>query len=187
MLTFTSTSDPYPVTTPPLPTRPFSVAMLSIFQFSKAVFLVMVAVLAWLGLANTLSAIPRLHDLIFLAAHGKDPHGILLFVLGLYGAFVGQGLWNLKRWARNSLFYNALFMLVFWFIHQDFGTRLFLMPGAENVEHETIYLLLLIDSAIFLFLKFHSDAADSFPKKRKRRRPTPQPAYLADSFSNSTR
>ncbi len=168
----------------PKPTRPFSVTMLSVFQFSKAIFLIMVATFAWFGLADVLSTIPRLHDLIFLAAHGKDPHGLLLFVLGIYGAFVGQGLWNLKRWARNSLVYNAMFMLVFWFIHQDFGTKLILMPGAEKVEHETIYLLLLIDSAIFIFLTFHSDAAHSFPRGRRRAKRT---AYFADSFNNSTR
>jgi hypothetical protein len=183
MLTFIDTPDPA-LTDRLYPSRPFSVTLLSIFQFSKAVFLIMVAALAWLGLADTLSTIPRLHDLIFLAAHGKDPHGLLLLALGIYGAFVGQGLWNLKRWARNSLFYNALFMLVFWFMHQDFGTKLILMPGAERVEHETIYVLLLIDSAIFIFLTFHSDAAHSFPPKRRRPK---RSAYFADSLNNSSR
>jgi hypothetical protein len=184
MLSFIRTSDTQRVIDHTPPTRPFSVTMLSVFQFAKATLLIMVATFAWLGLANTLSTIPRLHDLIFLAAHGKDPHGILLFVLGIYGVFVGQGLWNLKRWARNSLFYNALFMLVFWFMHQNFGTKLILMPGAESVEHETIYLLLLIDSAIFIFLTFHSDASHCFPRKSRRAKTS---AYLVDSRNNSTR
>jgi hypothetical protein len=151
-------------------TRAIPVTAIAVFQFSKALFLLLVAGMAWLGLEGKLAAIPKLRDLVFLASHGKDPHGILLFVLGASAAWVGLGLWRLKRWARNTMVFNGAFMLIFWLAHQDFGMPLFVMPAAASVEHFTIYLVLAIDLTIFCFLKFHSGIDQSFVRKVKQPR-----------------
>jgi len=150
--------------------RAIPVTAIAVFQFSKALFLLLVAGMAWLGLEGKLAAIPKLRDLVFLASHGKDPHGILLFVLGASAAWVGVGLWRLKRWARNTMVYNGAFMLIFWLAHHDFGTPLIVMPGAASVAHFTIYLVLAIDLTIFCFLKFHGGIDQSFVRKVKQPR-----------------
>jgi hypothetical protein len=140
-------------------------AIIVVFQFMKAAFLVLVAVLPWTGHASRLARMPDLRDLIFLASHGKDPNSFVLLVLGLYAYAIGYGLWNFKRWARNSLVFTSLTMLVMWFAHYDFGTAMITMPAISLVETQTVYLLLLFDFFIFMYLKFHNETARCFPKK----------------------
>jgi hypothetical protein len=152
---------------PPPPRRPLPLALIVLFQFLKATFLVFVAVLPWTGHESRLAYIPNLRDLIFLASHGKDPNDLALLVLGLYAAAIGYGLWNLRRWARNSLVFTSLTMLVLWFAHRDFGTALPTMPAISRVATQTVYILLLLDFFIFMYLKFHDDTARCFPAKRR--------------------
>jgi hypothetical protein len=151
------------------PRRPLPVTVIVLFQFLKAAFLVFVAVLPWTGHASRLASIPQLRDLIFLASHGKDPNGLVLLVLGIYAAAIGCGLWNLRRWARNSLVFTSLLMLVLWFAHYDFGTALPTMPAISLVATQTVYVLLLLDFVIFMYLKFHHDTARCFPAKPRNR------------------
>lgn len=146
--------------------RPTSLTLIALFQFGKAALLILVALLSWLGYAGTLDYIPNLKDLLFIASHGKDPHGWMLVVFGCYAAAIGRGIWNLRRWARNSLVFTSLCMLVLWLAHHDFGTALPTMPGIGRVSSQTVYLLLLFDLVIFLYLKFHDDTVRSFPPRR---------------------
>jgi hypothetical protein len=152
---------------PPPTRRPAPLTLIALFQFTKGAFLVFVAALPWIGHAGGLADIPNLNDLIFLASHGKDPHGFLLVVLGLYAAAIGLGIWKLRRWARNSLVFTSLLMIVLWLAHHDFGTALPTMPGISRVESQTVYLLLLFDFVIFMYLKFHHETARCFPPKQR--------------------
>jgi hypothetical protein len=142
--------------------RPFPVTCMALFQFAKAAFLLLVAALPLLGHEGRLAYIPDLRDLVFVAAHGKDPHGLLLLFFGIYAAAIGIGLWRLKRWARNSLVFTTGLMLVLWLSHLDFGTDLLVMPAISQVEQQTVYIVLLLDFAIFAYLKFHAEIAQSF-------------------------
>jgi hypothetical protein len=154
---------------PPPPRRPLPLSLIVLFQFLKASLLLLVCVLASTGHESRLASIPDLRDLIFLASHGKAPSGLVLLVLGLYAAAIGYGLWNFRRWARNSLVFTSLLMLVLWFAHNDFGTALLTMPAFRLVETQTVYILLLLDFFIFMYLKFHSDTARCFPPKQRAR------------------
>jgi hypothetical protein len=156
-----------PVVKPPCLVRPLPLTLIILFQWLKAAFLVLVVSLSWTGHENRLANIPDLRDLIFLASHGKDPKDLVLFGLGLYAAAIGYGLWNFRRWARNSLVFTSLLMLVLWFAHHDFGTALPTMPAISMVETQTVYLLLLLDFFIFMYLKFHHDTARCFPAKQR--------------------
>ncbi len=159
------------VTLTPLQTRPIArplpIVLISGFQFTKGAFLLLVALLAASGRAGKLAYIPDLRDLVFVAAHGKEPHGLLLFFFGSYALVIGSGIWRLRRWARNSLVLTSAMMLVFWLAHHDFGTSLPVMPAISEVEQQTVYILLLLDSAIFLYLKFHAVTADCFPPRAR--------------------
>ena len=152
------------------PSRPASLTMIALFQFSKASFLILIAAVSWLGYAGTLTYIPNLKDLLFIASHGKDPHGIMLVVFGSYAAAIGNGIWKLRRWARNSLVFTSLCMLVLWLVHHDFDTSIPTMPGIARVRNQTVYLLLLFDFVIFMYLKFHHETARCFPPKKRRGR-----------------
>jgi len=156
-----------PVFKPPPPRRPMPLSLIVLFQSLKATFLILVCVITWTGHENRLANIPELRDLIFLASHGKDPKDLVLLVLGLYAAAIGYGLWNFRRWARNSLVFTSLLMLVLWFAHYDFGTALPTMPAISLVETQTVYILLLLDFFIFMYLKFHHDTALCFPPKQR--------------------
>ncbi len=147
--------------------RPLPLILITLLQFIKAAFLVLVAVLPWTGHGSRLAKVPDLRDLIFLATHGKEPNGLVLLVLGLYAYAIGWGLWNFRRWARNSLVFTSLLMLVLWFAHYDFGTPVITMPAISLVEVQTVYILLLLDFFIFMYLKFHDDTARCFPAKKR--------------------
>ena len=45
------------------------------------------------------------------------------------------------------------------------GIPIFIMPAISLVQQQTVYILLLFDGAIFLYLKFHPETYLSFPKK----------------------
>ena len=149
---------------PPPPQRPFPVTLMAFFQFAKAGFLIFIAWLSLAGHYGRLASIPNLQDLTFLASHGKDPKGMLLLFLGLYAGAIGLGLWRLRRWARNSLVFSCGLMMVLWLSHHDFGTQILVMPAITEVEQQTVYILLLVDFAIFMYLKFNSEIASCFKR-----------------------
>lgn len=144
------------------------VTYIALFQFTKAAFLLYIAALVVTGRNGRLAAIPDLRDLIFVASHGKDPHGLLLLFFGAYAAAIGVGLWRLKRWARNSLVFTTGLMLVLWLSHYNFGTALPTMPAISEVEQQTVYIVLLLDFAIFAYLKFHNETGLSFARPQER-------------------
>ena len=153
---------------PTLPGRPAPVTLMALLQFLKGAAMILIALPPLLGHEGSLAYIPDLRDIIFLASHGRDPHGLLLLLLGIYATMIGRGLWMLKRWARNSLMGTSGVMLVLWLAHNNFGTPIFSMPAISEVESQTVYILLLIDFAVFLYLKFHTETYLAFPKQKGR-------------------
>jgi hypothetical protein len=150
---------------PPPPSRPTSVTLMALLQFAKGLTMISVAALPVLASKTTLAELPDFRDLVFFASHGKDPKGLLLFVLGVYATYLGTGLWRLKRWARNSLMGTSGIMLVFYTVHFYLGVPILIMPAISQVQQQTVYILLLFDGAIFLYLRFHSDTYLCFPKR----------------------
>jgi hypothetical protein len=147
--------------------RPPQVSAIASFQFVKAALLLIIAILPFFGGEGRLAYIPNLPDILFLASHGKDPHGLLIVFLGVYAAVIDVGLWRLKRWARNSLLTSSGLMLVFWFAHRDFGTSLIIMPAVSLVATQTVYILLTCDFVIFMYLRFHTETAQAFPTRTR--------------------
>ena len=161
--------------TPAPPSRPASVTLMALLQFAKGLTMVAVATLTFIASKSTPSDLPDFRELVFFASHGKEPKGLLLLVLGVYAIYLGSGLWRLKRWARNSLMATSGIMLVFYTIHAYMGVPILIMPAISLVQQQTVYILLLFDGAIFLYLKFHAETYLSFPKKRRKERPYPAP------------
>ena len=140
---------------------------MALIQFLKATLLLIIAMIPFFGGEGRLAYIPDLRDIVFLASHGKDPQGVLILFLGVYAAIIGIGLWHLRRWARNSLVFSSGLMLVFWLAHHDFDTNLLIMPAVSEVAQQTVYILLALDFAIFVYLKFHTEIANAFPTTKR--------------------
>jgi hypothetical protein len=144
-------------------------------QFAKAAALLTIAAIPILWSQDAVERIPNVHDVLFVASHGKDPKGVLIVFLGVYAAVIGTGLWRLKRWARNSLVASSGLMLFFWLLHSQFGTQILLMQAVKGVERPTVDVLLLLDCTIFAYLQLHRGVRRSFPRKVKRKKAKQQP------------
>jgi hypothetical protein len=161
--------------------------MMAMMQFAKATFMLSVAAVPLIWSEDALNQIPNVHDLLFLASHGKDPKGLLIVFLGVYAAAIGWGLWHLKRWARNSLVASSGMMLIFWLAHNEFGTQILLMQAVSSVERQTVDILLLLDCTIFAYLQLHTGVRRSFPRKlKKKKRPAQQAPPLYYGMTNKS-
>jgi hypothetical protein len=144
--------------------RPFPVTVIAQFQFAKAVFLLGVAGLLQLSPA-VVHALPALPFLIYAAAHGRDTHGFLLPIVGVFVAIVGYGLWSLKSWARRSLITSTGLMLVVWghrfAVDQMAGVTTLKTP----LEQKTVAMVLFLDAVVFLYMVAYDDIPRAFGKK----------------------
>jgi hypothetical protein len=145
--------------------RPFPVTVIAHFQFVKAAFLLGVAALLQF-VPDAIHSMPLLPFLLYVAAHGRDTHGFLLPIAGLFVGFVGFGLWRLKPWARRSLIVSTGFMLVVWG-HRFFADR---MDGIVTLktphEQQTVAMVLFLDAVVFLYMVAYDDIPRAFGKRK---------------------
>jgi hypothetical protein len=145
--------------------RPFPVTVIAHFQFAKAAFLLGVAALLQF-VPDAIHSMPLLPFLLYVAAHGRDTHGFLLPIAGLFVGFVGYGLWSLKPWARRSLIVSTGLMLAVW------GHRFFVdqMDGVVTLktphEQQTVAMVLFLDAVVFLYMVAYDDIPRAFGKKK---------------------
>jgi hypothetical protein len=142
--------------------RPFAVFLIAGFQFLKAGFLLAVAVYLWLG-PEGLPHTEAFSELFFIAAHGKNLPGVLVPVFGCYVAYTGFCLLRLKRSTRRALALSSAITIC---VSLD-KLGLFTGDGVTSPVHqETLYILILLDLAVYIYLAFHPEIARSFNRRR---------------------
>ena len=145
--------------------RPFPVTVIAHFQFLKAAFLLGVAALLQF-IPDAIHSMPLLPFFLYVAAHGRDTHGFLLPLAGLFVGFVGYGLWRLKPWARRSLIVSTGLMLIVW------GHRFFVDQMDDVVtlrtphEQQTVAMVLFLDAVVFLYMVAYDDIPRAFGKRK---------------------
>jgi len=82
---------------------PAGVKVISIVYYVAAAFLVLVAVMFFVGSGVISSLLGNIPIISILGALGSGLFifgGIVCLVFGILGFFIGRGLWNTKKWAR---------------------------------------------------------------------------------------
>ena len=138
--------------------RPFQLILIASFQFLKAGFLLTVAAIAWLA-PNTLPHTTAFSQMFYIAAHGRSPSGVLIPIFGLYVAYVGVGLLRLRRRIRRNLAISSVFTicLSLWRLGVFGESNL-----TSQFDRQTLYILVLLDLAVYLYLAFHPEVTRSF-------------------------
>ena len=138
--------------------RPFALYLIAGFQFLKAAFLLIVAAFLWLA-PDSLPQSAAFTQMLFIAAHGRDVSGVVVPGFGLYVAWVGIGLLRLRPRVRRNLAISSAFTVAF--ALQRLG-----LFGETNMtsefDRQTLYILILLDLAVYIYLAFHPDITSSF-------------------------
>jgi hypothetical protein len=151
--------------------RPGIVALIALFQFSKAAFLILVVALVWQFPDMQWGSL-TFWGIVYIASHGGGAPGFMTPLIAAYAAVIGWGLWSMKKWARNLLMITSGFSVVRWarylFLNSVIsGTELSkhldsLKPGFEQ---QSVYVLILLDVLVFCCLAFYPDVAEAFAKE----------------------
>ena len=151
----------FPVPPPKKVDRPTQVILIAAFQFAKAAFLLVVSAFLWLA-PDSLPNSAALSTMLFIAAHGKDLPGVVVPLFALYVGYVGFGLLQLRPQIRRSLAISSAITIAVSL--QRLG-----LFGESNmssrVDKEALYILILFDLAIYIYLTFHPAILQSFKKK----------------------
>jgi hypothetical protein len=140
--------------------RPFQVTLIAIFQFAKAAFLLVVAALLWLS-PESLPHSEAFTQVLFIAAHGKDLPGVLVPIFGGYVAYVGLRLLQLKPSVRRTLAVSSAITVAVSL------NRLGVFGDASvtnSFQQQTLYVLILLDLAVYIYLVFHPEIVRSFSR-----------------------
>ena len=145
--------------------KPFALYLIAAFQSLKGGFLLLVAALLWIA-PDALPNSQTFTELLYVAAHGKDLTGYLVPIFGAYLVYVGYGLFTLRPSVRTNLIISCA--VTIGVSMQRLG--LFGYSGyLSNLDRETLYILILFDSAIFIYMVFHREIASSFRNSTKAR------------------
>ncbi len=143
--------------------RPRAVTLIAAFQFLKAAFLLVVAAFLWLA-PDALPHSEGYSQVLFIAAHGKDLSGILVPIFACYLIYIGFGLVRLRPSVRTNLAISSAITIALSL--QRLG--LFGESDMTSVlDRQTLYILILLDFAIYIYLVYHPGITKSFnPEKR---------------------
>ena len=144
--------------------RPLQVVLIASFQFLKAAFLIGVAALLWLA-PNSLPNSIAFSQMLFIAAHGRDLSGVLVPIFGLYVAYVGCGIYMMRPSIRRTLAFSSAITVALSLQRLGiFGETTMTDP----LDRQTLYILVLLDLAIYIYLVFHPEIIRTFdPNKRQ--------------------
>lgn len=144
--------------------RPSGITTLAYWQFSKAAYLLLVGAVGLLFSRPDLSTGGTAGLLVYIAAHGFQPPVILLPIVAIVPASFGWGLWRLRPWARNILLISSGIMSVRWIGALLLrGWVLGLTVFSTAAQRETVAILVVVDSMIFMYL-INTDVKSAFLK-----------------------
>jgi len=146
--------------------RPLSLLLIACFQSLKGLFLLLVAAFLWIA-PDSLPNSQTFTEFLYIAAHGKDLTGYLVPVFGAYLVYVGYGLFTLRPSVRSNLSISCAITIALSL--QRLG--LFGQTATTNyLDRETLCILILFDAAIYIYMVFHPEIANSFARAK---RPSP--------------
>jgi hypothetical protein len=138
--------------------RPVPVIFIACFQFLKAGFLLTVAGFLWLA-PDLLPNSAAFSKMLFVAAHGKDLSGYLIPIIGCYVAYVGVGIFQLKPSIRKNLAISSVITICLSLRRLGlFGESAI----TSRTDRQTLYILILLDLAIYVYLAFHPEIVRCF-------------------------
>jgi len=150
--------------------RPPEVSMIASFQFIKAVLLLAVAACSWIA-PNILASNHALTSmLVYVASHGKDPHGVIILLYSALVAYMGWGLWRLDKWSRYSIMISSSVMvgMLFYFFTTHITTMGFdrhqWLYSLNTPADIAVGILVLIDILNFGCLVAYPDVVQAFEK-----------------------
>jgi hypothetical protein len=148
--------------------RPLPVLLIVGFQYLKAAILLTVTAFLWLA-PDALPYSDTFSQVLFIAAHGKKLPSFLVPAFALYVGFIGWRLWNLRPKTRRNLAISLSITIALSL--QRLG--LFGQTDLHSpIDRESLYILILFDLAIYIYLAFHPAIAESFDEARRRRNTT---------------
>ena len=138
--------------------RPFQIVLISGFQFLKGGFLLLVSVLFWLA-PNQLPDSAAFSQLLLIAAHGKSLTGIVVPLFGLWVCWVGYGIWRMRRRVRRNLAISSVLTICVSLQRLGvFGES----SMSSRADRESLYILILLDLAVYIYLAFHPEITRCF-------------------------
>ena len=143
--------------------RPPQVVLIALFQFLKAGFLIGVAAFLWLAPDSLPNSVAFSH-MLFLAAHGRNVSGYLVPIFGAYVAYVGCGIYMMRPSTRATLAISSAITV------SVSLQRLGLFGDAtvhDQVDRQTLYILVLLDLAIYIYLAFHPETVRAFESRKR--------------------
>ena len=143
------------------PPRP--IMLIAAFQFAKAGCLLTVAAFLWLA-PDMLPNSQAFTQLLFIAAHGRDLSGFLVPLFGCYVAYTGVRLLYLSPSIRRTLaISSAITICVSLQRLGIFGET----SMHSQLDRQTVYILILLDLAVYIYLAFHPEIARTFSRSKK--------------------
>lgn len=145
--------------------RPGVVTAIALTQFAKAAVILMATWLVWQrpGAAFGSGLILRLSDILTTGRGGLD---FMAPVFAGYALSVGCGLWFLEKWARRTLMVTSGLTAGVWIFalvtQYDSAGGLADRLSVPYYDPRTLYTIVLIDAAVFLYLAFGRDVPEAF-------------------------
>jgi hypothetical protein len=138
--------------------RPFQIGLIAGFQFLKGGFLLLVAGFLWLA-PDRLPDSEAFSHMLLIAAHGKSLSGVVVPLFGLWVCWVGFGIWRMRpRVRRNLAISSALTISLSLQRLGLFGES----SMSSQADRESLYILILLDLAVYIYLAFHPAITHSF-------------------------
>jgi hypothetical protein len=145
--------------------RPGGVTLVACFQLLKAGVLLLTGMLLRWKPEFVDSSQSILYPLLYVATRGNYTalntamQGAnllpgLIFLLGIYLAVIGSGLWQLKKWARRTVMFTCGLTLllsakaILW--PSTPGAGIFPLTSASDLQY--FHLLLFFDGAVFIYM-----------------------------------
>ena len=143
--------------------RPLALLFIAAFQSVKGSFLLIVAAFLWIA-PDALPNSQTFTEFLYIAAHGKNVSGYLVPIFGAYLVYVGYGLFTLRPSVRTNLSFSCAITIILSL--QRLG--LFGQTATTNyIDRETLYILILFDFAIYIYMVFHPEIASSFERAKR--------------------
>jgi hypothetical protein len=148
--------------------RPPEVTMIALFQFLKAGLLAAVTVLQRTD-PSALLVYPAFTSIsVFIASHGKNPESPWFPLYAITVAWMGVGLWRMRKWSRYSIMITSSVTVGLYFYtlqsqtaiaRADPNRWLYALQSQANLG---IGILVCIDVLIFGYLAAYPDIRIAF-------------------------
>jgi hypothetical protein len=149
--------------------RPGPITLISLFEFVRAGFILVVAFAAWAAPNTHLTSRLDVKVLTYVAARRNlPPAGLIQVLMPLIAAFlivVGCGLWFLKKWARNTLMITSGMTVVLWIKRLAFDWAIGAVTLQTELQRQIVYFVIIVDALIFGCLAFWPDVSEAFDER----------------------